>query len=66
MDERGILTLYLALSTGQKDLALSLIEHKARVNQLDSSGSTPLHNAIVRGLLNFYHRGYIYVTFNWK
>ena len=48
-DEKGLLTLDLALSTGQEDLALNLIEHKVRVNQLDSNGSAPLHNAIIRG-----------------
>ena len=52
-DDKGYLTLDLALSTGQEDLALNLIEHKVRVNQLDSNGSSPLHNAITRGILLF-------------
>ena len=49
-DEKGCLTLDLALSTGQKDLALNLIEHKVQIDQLDSKGFTPLHNAIIRGI----------------
>ena len=52
-DEKGCLTLDLALSTGQKDLALNLIEHKVQIDQLDSKGFTPLHNAIIRGIENF-------------
>ena len=51
-DEKGYLTLDLALKTGQEDLALNLIEHKVLIDQLDSNGLTPLHNAILRGITN--------------
>jgi len=48
-DEKGLLTLDLALSTGQEDLALNLIEHKVNVNQKNTLGSNSLHSAITRG-----------------
>ena len=49
-DEKGLLTLDLALSTGQEDLALNLIEHKVNVNQKNTLGSNSLHSAITRGI----------------
>ena len=49
-DEKGLLTLDLALSTGQEDLALNLVEHKINVNQKNTLGSNSLHSAIARGM----------------
>ena len=48
-DEKGLLPLDIALSTGQTDLARTLIEHNVNVNQVDANGATIIHNAIVRG-----------------
>ena len=50
-DEKGCLTLDLALSTRQEDLALNLIEHKVQIDKQDSNGFTALHNAIMRGIV---------------
>ena len=51
-DEKGALPLDLALSTGQEDLARTLIEHRVNVNQTNPSGATLLHNSICRGNKN--------------
>ena len=50
-DEKGCLTLDLALSTRQEDLALNLIEHKVQIDKQDSNGFTALHNSIMRGIV---------------
>ena len=55
-DEKGLLTLDLALSTGQEDLALNLIEHKVNVDQKNTTGSTSLHSAITRGISSILKR----------
>ncbi|CAB4063757.1 ANKFY1 [Lepeophtheirus salmonis] len=49
LDDNGELPLDLALRSGQKSLAQSLVEHGANVNQLNQDGVPLLNLAISRG-----------------
>ena len=47
-DDSGRLPLDLALAGGQYGIATSLVEHQVNLNQVDSSGRSLLHLAILR------------------